>query len=151
MTLFRERDIRGLIRDMLEQTGAFDGAYLSGLPEDRGERAGDGRAVSIEPSETRQACPWDDADGDPIMTCQVALTILARDDDPRARDDLAELLLNIAANALWRSNLGGAAIASRTQIRSWTWLPPQAPERRIKAVLEYQYLVDGLTGLNTAE
>jgi hypothetical protein len=151
VTLFRERDVRCLIRDMLEQTGAFDGAYLSGLPEERGERAGNSRTVSIEPAETRQVDPWDEPDGDPIMTCQVALTILARHEDPQTRDEIAELLLNVAANALWRSTLGGAAIASRTQIRSWNWQPTKAPERRIKAVLEYQYLVDGLTGLNTVE
>ncbi|WP_165221929.1 hypothetical protein [Aquisphaera insulae] len=85
------------------------------------------------------------------MTCQISLTLMARHEDPEIRDDIAELLLNVAANSLWRSNLGGAAIASKTRVRSWAWQPTDAPERRIKAVLEYQYLVDGLTGFNTIE
>ena len=37
MTPYRERDGRALMRDLLEQTGAFDGVYLSTLPEARGQ------------------------------------------------------------------------------------------------------------------
>ena len=64
---------------------------------------------------------------------------------------MAELLLNVAADALGGNTLGGAALPSRTRFLSWTWQPPSAPERRITAVLEFQYLVDGPTGFNTAE
>ncbi len=38
MTPFRERDVRQVVHDLLDQTGAFDGVYLSGLPERRGRR-----------------------------------------------------------------------------------------------------------------
>jgi hypothetical protein len=49
------------------------------------------------------------------------------------------------------STLGDATLSTRTRIRSWTWQKPVAPERRILAVIEYQYLVDGPNGFNTAE
>jgi len=148
---FRERDIRNLIGDLLDQTGAFDRVYLSGLPEDRGEPSGDSRSVAIEPWETTRADPWDDDGGDPLLTCRVHVVFLARHDDPRIRDEMVELLLNVAADALGGNSFGGAAIPARTQLRSWSWQKSKAPERRISAVLEYQYLGDGWTGFNTAE
>ena len=43
MTPFRERDVRQVVHDLLDQTGAFDGVYLSGLPERRGGRTGESR------------------------------------------------------------------------------------------------------------
>ena len=85
------------------------------------------------------------------MTCRLNLVFLARHEDPQVRDETAELLLNVAADALGGNSLGQAALPSRTRIQSWTWQTPAAPERRITAVLQYQYLVDGPTGFNTAE
>jgi hypothetical protein len=151
VTPYRERDIRNQIHDLLEQTGAFDGVYLAGLPEDRGEPSGDRRSVSIEPGETTEADLWDDTTGDLIMTCRVNLTFLARHENPQIRDETAEQLLNIAASALNGQSLAGATLVGQTRIRSWSWERPNAPERRIAAVLEYQYLVSNWAGLNTVE
>lgn len=143
--------MRTLVRDLLEQTGAFDGVYLAGLPEDRGEPSGDACAAAVEPAETRVALPWDDAAGALLLTCRVQLTLLARHEDPQTRDETAERLLAVAANALGGGTLGGAALPPRSGIRCWTWQKPVAPERRITAVLEYQYLVDGPSEFNTDE
>jgi hypothetical protein len=153
VTPFRERDVRNLIRDLLDQTGAFDAAYLSGLPEASGKPAGESRLVAIAPVETSLAAPdtWDDAGGDLLLTCRVGLTLQARHEDPQIRDELAELLLCTAANAINDSTLGGASLPGRTRICSWSWQTPIAPERRILAVLEDQYLADGPTGFNTVE
>jgi hypothetical protein len=151
VTPYRERDIRNEVRDLLEQTGAFDGVYLAGLPEDRGEPSGDFRAVSIEPGETTEADLWDDTTGDLIMTCRVKLTFLARHEDPQVRDEAAEQLLNIASSALNGQSLSNATLTGQTRIRSWSWEKPKAPERRLAAVLECQYLVSGWSGLNTTE
>jgi hypothetical protein len=148
---FRERDIRNLIHDLLDQTGAFDGIYLSGLPEERGAAAADSRSISIDPAETTRSEPSDDSGGDLLMTCHVQLTLLARHEDPQLRDEMAELLLNIATDTLGGISLGGQTLPARTRIVSWTWEKPTAPERRITAVFEYQYLVDGPSGFNTAE
>ena len=151
MLSFRERDIRNLIGDLLDQTGAFDGVYLSGLPEERGENCGDSRAVVIEPDMTTRADPTDDFDGDPLLSCQLKLIFMARDEDPQVRDEAAELLLNVAAVALDGNTLSGMALPSRTKIRSWSWHKPVAPERRITAMLEFQYLGDGWAGFNTSD
>lgn len=151
MTPYRERDIREAIRDLLEETGAFDGVYLGEAPEGHGEPSGHARAVWIEPGETAAAAPWDDAAGDLLMSCRVDLMIAARHGDPWIRDDLAEWLLNVAADALNGRSLGGASLIRSPLIRSWTWHRPKAPERRIAAVLEYQYLIGGWAGANTDE
>lgn len=151
MTPYRERDGRAAARDLLEQTGAFDGVYLTGLPEDRGQASGDRGAVAIEPGDTALETPWDDAAGDLLFTCRLNLILLARHEDPQARDELAERLLYVAASTLGGASLGAANLPGRTVLRSWAWQKPVAPERRIAAVLEYQYLVDGWPGLDTAE
>lgn len=150
-TPYRERDGRALARDLLEQTGAFDGVYLSGLPEDRGLPSGDLRAAVIEPGDTTLDSPWDDAGGDLLFTCRVNLTLLARHEDPQARDEMAERLLHVVASALGGATLGAANLPGRTVVRSWAWQKPVAPERRIAAVLEYQYLVEGWPGFDAAE
>jgi len=147
----RERDVRNAIHDLLEATGAYDGIYRTGLPEDRGERAGQTRVVVVEPDQTNQAEPWDDTSGDLVMTCRLAVTFLARHEDPQIRDETAELLLNVAANALNGRSLAGLTLPSSTRFRSWSWQKPTAPERRIRAVLEYQYLIPGWTGAATTE
>jgi hypothetical protein len=85
------------------------------------------------------------------MTCRVHLTLLARHEDPQLRDEAAELLLNVTADSLGGNSFGGETLPERTRIVSWTWQKPTAPERRITAILEYQYIVDGPTGFNTAE
>jgi hypothetical protein len=151
VTPYRERDIREAIRDALEDTGAFDGVYLRGLPEDRGEPSGDARCVAIEPAETAVAAPWDDTAGDLVMSCRVNLTILARDEDPQVRDEAAEMLLNVVANVLNGQGLAGASLPCMTRIASWAWQKPLAPERRIAAVLECRYIVQGWAGANTDE
>jgi len=151
MASHRERDVRNAIQELLDVSGAFDGVYLSGLPENRGERAGDRRAAAIEPDATVESDLWDDTGGAMVMTATVILTFLARDDDPQLRDEAAELLLNTAAAVLNGRSLADATLPGSTRIRSWAWLKPNAPERRIAAKLEFQYLVEGWSGLDLSE
>ena len=50
MTSFRERDVRQVVHDLLDQTGAYDEVYLSGLPERRGgAQVSRGRSASSPP------------------------------------------------------------------------------------------------------
>ncbi|MDG3005501.1 hypothetical protein [Paludisphaera mucosa] len=151
MPTYRERDVRGAIRETLNATGAFDGVYLAGLPENRGERSGDLRAAAIEPAATNVAGQGDDIDGTLAATACITLILLARDDDPATRDDAAELLLNTAAAALNGRSLARLTLPGSTRIRSWTWLRPAAPERRIEATLEFQYLVEGWSAFDLSE
>lgn len=138
-----ERDVRVAVRDLLDATTAFDGVYLSGLPERRGERGGDLQAAAVEPDETAASCGWDDVSGSSVMTARATITLLARDDDPQTRDEMAERLLETARDALDGRSLAGKTLPEWTRIRSWTWLKPTPPERRIGATLEFRYLVDG--------
>ena len=64
---------------------------------------------------------------------------------------MAERLLYVAPGTLGGASLGTTNLPGRTILRSWAWQKPVASERRIVAVLEYQYLVDGWPGLNTAK
>lgn len=147
----RDRDVRNAIRDALESTNAFDGVYLQGHPEDRGERSGNLRAVAIEPAETAVSDSWDDREGALLMTSRITLTFLSRHEDPLVRDETAEQLLNLAANALNGQSLAGLTLPPRTRFQSWTWHRANAPERRIVAVFEYQYLVEGWSELDISE
>jgi len=141
-----ERDIRGAIRDLLEATSAFDGVYLSGLPEHRGERGGDLRAAAIEPDETQAAGHWDDLSGSLVMTARATITLMARDDDPQTRDEAVEELLQTTFDALDGRSLAGRTLPEWTGVRSWTWRKPTPPERRIEAALEFRYLIGNRGG-----
>jgi len=151
MASHRERDVRNAIHDLLDVSGAFDGVYLSGPPEDRGERSGDRRAAVVEPDSTTATDLWDDVAGGLAMTATASITLIARDDDPQLRDEAAELLLNTAAAVLNGRSLAGATLPGSTRIRSWAWQKPTAPERRIVAKFEFQYLVEGWSGLDLSE
>jgi len=137
-----ERDIRIVIRDLLDATSAFDGVYLSGPPEHRGERGGDLRAAAIEPGETAASSCWDDVSGPLVMTARATIILMARDDDPQTRDEVAEQLLETTIAALDGRSLAGRTLPEWTGIRSWTWRKPTPPERRIEALLEFRYLVE---------
>ena len=147
----RERDVRAAIRDLLDAAGAFDGVYPAGLPEDHGERSGDLRAAAIEPVGTEVDAQGDDVAGALTASATIALTLIARDDDPEARDAAAEHLLYVAADALNGVSLAGATLPASTRIRSWSWRKAVAPERRIEAVLAFQYLVEGWAGFDASE
>lgn len=137
-----ERDVRIAVRDLLDATSAFDGVYLSGLPETRGERGGDLQAAAVEPDETTASCNWDDASGPRIMTARATIVLMARDEDPQTRDEMAERLLETAIAALNGRSLAGKTLPEWTGIQSWAWRKPNPPERRIEAALEFRYLVE---------
>jgi hypothetical protein len=138
----RERDVRNAIADALEATGFFTSVWLSGLPEDYGQAAGSLSAAAIEPAGTTLVTGWDAQTAGGLRydaTCTV--TLLARDDDPARRDESAEQLLDVLANAVNGQSLGGLTVPGRTWVQSWRWQPPAPPERRIAAVVQYGYLV----------
>jgi len=70
---------------------------------------------------------WDDYDDDSVLTCRFHLIFLARHEDRQIRDEMVELLLNVAADALGGNSLGGAGIpANADQIWSFA-IPPPLP------------------------
>ena len=143
MTTHRERDVRGAILELLETTGEFDRVFAGSLPDLSCDQSGQLRSASIEPRATTLAGQGDGIDGALKATTTVTIVLLARDEDPTTRDDAAERLLHTAAAALNGRSLGGMTLPGATRLLSWSWQKAKPPERRIEAILEYQYLIEG--------
>src|SRR6266446_811254 len=93
--------VRNSIQTALTATGAFDGVWIWGLPENYGTGASERAAAAIEPVSSTQDDRWDSEPGGGLLIAsQVRITLLYRHEDPQLRDEGAELLLDIAANAL---------------------------------------------------
>jgi hypothetical protein len=152
---YRDRDVRLAIASILEATHEFDGVYVKSLSEVPSQRAGDARAVSIEPdtmdfSDDWGGGPTDSTDPPPlIVSARLRLTFMTRLDDPSARDDEAERLANVAANALNGQSLAGLTLPAFSRFESLKWLPPEPPERRVSATFVYRYIVDSWTSFDT--
>jgi hypothetical protein len=148
----RERDVRNAIRDAVSRTGHFDGVYLSGLPEDYGFGASSTAVAVIEPDATNHVAGWDSQiEGGLDFRASVKLTLIARDRDGQARDEAAELLLDVAVNAIQGVSLAGFTVPGRTMDVAWRWLRPAAPERRIVVSIAYDYLVEGWNSFDVSE
>jgi hypothetical protein len=145
----RDRDVRNAIQTALVATNAFNAAnggaavWIWGLPEDYGTPASQQAAAAIIPMTSRQEDLWDSAaTGGLVITSRVGIVLLYRDEDPQARDEGAELLLDTTANALNGQNLAGFTLPQTTRVIQWDWQPVTVPERRINCVFSYQYIVD---------
>jgi hypothetical protein len=146
----RDRNIRNAIQTALVATGAFDGVWISGLPENYGTGSSQIAAAAIEPLYSREDDRWDSqTTGGIIIASRLMITLLYRHDDPQVRDETVEMLLNTAAAALNGQSLTGLTICEFTKFTSWTWENPTPPERRIKATFEYSYIVEGWANLDT--
>jgi len=140
----RDRDVRNAMHDALAATGAFDGVWIWGLPEDYGSGASQLAAAAIEPESSTQDDHWDSAPGGGlIVTSRVKLTFLQRHEDPQLRDEAAERLFDSAANALNGQSFAGLTLSQLSRFLSWRWEKPLAPERRITSTFTYSYIVDG--------
>ena len=140
----RDRDIRNAIQAALIGTDAFNGVHVWGLPEDYGSGSSEQAAVWIVPQSSRQEDLWDSAPaGGLVITTRIGLLLAYRHDNPQARDEGAELLLDTAANALNGNGLGGLIFTQTARIISWDWQPPASAERRIQAIFSCQYIVEG--------
>jgi hypothetical protein len=140
----RDRDVRNAIQTALVATGAFDGVYVWGLPEDYGSGASNAALAVIEPESSTQDDRWDAApEGGLIATSRVTITLIFRAEDPQVRDEAAELLVDTAADALNGQSLAGLTLPQLTRFVSWRWEKPAPPERRIASIFSYQYIVEG--------
>ena len=138
----RERDVRNAIHNVLLATNAFTGVYITGLPEDAGAAASDLLAAAIEPAGSQLNTGWDaQTDGGLCYASTVTVTLLARNDDAQLRDEQAEQLLDVLANAVNGTSLAGITLPGKTYVSAWRWQPPAPPERRIAATVSFSYLV----------
>jgi hypothetical protein len=146
----RDRDVRRDIQARLQATGYFDGVWLSGPPEDYGQSTSQLSAVTIEPGSWRQQDLWDnEPDGGLLITATARLTFYLRMEDPQLRDDAAELLVLIAANALNGQSLANLTLPAMTKFGTADFQDPAPPERKIKAPISYQYIVEGWANFDT--
>lgn len=149
----RERDIRIALGDALVQTGAFSQVRLSGLPEEYGEGASDLTAAAIQPDSTRLLTGWDaPPGGGRTFSCQLLVTVLARNSDPQLCDELAEQLVEFVRNAVDGQPLvPGFNEPGQTMVTGWQWLPRKAPERRIAITVSFRYIQDGWNSADTSQ
>jgi hypothetical protein len=147
----RDRDVRNAIQSALVATGAFDGVFVWGLPEDYGSGASNAVLAIIEPESSTQEDRWDAAPGSGVLiTSRVTITLIYRAEDPQLRDEAAELLFDTAANALNGQCLAGLTLPQLTRFVSWRWEKPGPPERRIASIFSYQYIVEGWDSYDTS-
>lgn len=151
--MHREKDIRNAIRQRLIDTNEYDGVFLGAMPDYQGEAASLGAAVFIEPGDTSENSLSDDAPAGMIeYACRIKFTFVARDQTPEIRDALCENLFATASNALNGQVLVEALIVpTKTRFTNWRWIDPTAPERRIAATFQADYLIDGWDELDTEE
>ena len=122
------------------------------LGQARGLRLGASLAVIavIEPQDSTQDDRWDGSTSTGlVVTSRVNITLYARAEDPQIRDEGAELLLDITANALNGQSLAGLTLPDLTRVNSWRWSQPMPPERMIAVSFSYQYIVEGWEGYDT--
>lgn len=164
----RERDIRSAVKDAIIRTGQVpaESVYLANADE-VASKDSDPLVVTIDPHATtlmasgpmstsvsaKAAVGWD-APGDTTLVpyqTQVTITVIARDQDPETRDNLAELTLAYIQDAIDGQVLvDGFTAPMDTIIGNWTWSKPVPPERRVAAIARVAYLVPGWDGFDTS-
>ena len=140
----RPRDIRNDIKARLMATGRFDDVRTAGLPEEQGFSTALKTAAVLPPANGAMKTLADG--GDEILTGTdepLLVTLLARDNDPNVRDNLAEDLLQYLKNAVNGQSLAGMTVPDKTFVRTWQYQKPKDKERRIAATVTYQYLLTG--------
>lgn len=142
--LFRGADILDAIADMLEATREFDSVYRHGVGEVGRDAASHGtRSVFIESMNENESDLWDDPSGpSEVVSGQVGITIVVRDQDPRDRDRMADRLKNVARNALNGRSICNLTLPDFTRFSTFQTQRAQPPSRMIRGTLVYKYLVD---------
>jgi hypothetical protein len=147
----RDRDIRNAVKVALTNTNLFDDVSLTATPDINTEGASASCCGLIEPDGGELVPNWDSATvGGVIITGRLVITLSVRHQDPELRDEQAELLLNTACNSLNGQSLGGLIFPQKTRILSWSWLAATHPERKIKCLFGYEYLVAAWNGLDVS-
>ena len=147
---YRDRKILAIIAELLHETGRFDHVATTGPPEDVGQSAEFSAMVTLEIISFEAHIPWTDYTTFPLLrTVRYALTIYARDPDPDARDNLADLLFAVASNALNGVSYGGETIDGLCLLGQGTYQPATGVERRLKVTGQFAYEIPDLTAYNT--
>lgn len=149
---YRDRQYLAAIAGLLTDTGMFDDVVTSGLPEQFGQAAGSASLCALEldgfVEEKFADEPVDEFSYS--RTVQYSLWILVRDGDPDTRDDLADQLAQVAANALVGQSYLGTCYFTYSKLGSGKYEPAKAPERRLRLRGEFCYGIDGRDARNAS-
>jgi hypothetical protein len=140
----RDRGILKLIAGLLTATEEFHDVTTGGLPEQVGSSAENLKLASLELAAFEEVARWDD--GDIERTVQFWLWILVRDPDPDTRDDEADRLQAVAANAIVGQSVGGATFIGKTKLGRGVYEPARGVERRLKVMGQFAYEVPAWDG-----
>jgi hypothetical protein len=139
----RDKDVRLAMKTLVEATGEVDEVSLKGLPTEWGSRAGQYKFVVIQPDTMVQQDLWDGRDCTGLLVTSTCLiTVLARDEDPQVRDELAERLVSIIINQIQGKQLALLSNPDHTRFVRARFLPPKPPERRVVMTMTYDYILD---------
>lgn len=129
---FRDRHMLKLIAAALVATGEFDDVRTSGPPEERGTPSEESRLATLELKGWREEDQSNDyAAVIQDRTITFTLVIAVRHEDPDLRDDEADRLCQVCANAINGRSFGGVNIPDHTRLLSGVYHPAQSPERRL--------------------
>lgn len=153
MVALRERDIRNAIEDLLKATNEFDDVHCSDPDEDYGVAADATKVAIISPSDTRETSFGDTQIAGAInFVANITITIVGRDPDPKTRDELTERLFNVASDEMNGNDFGLAdMMPAMTRFTGWRWLRAVPPERRIRAMFQASYSLDGWDSMDITE
>ncbi|WP_206107773.1 hypothetical protein [Paludisphaera rhizosphaerae] len=131
------------IRDALDATGAFDAVWQAGDSDDRGE-PGRLAAIAVErgPVVSEALCDTG-PDSLVIHTARHSLRIVVRRDDPLERDDEADRLQAVAANALNGRKWFANDWPDWARVLEWKRLPAVDAERQVLATFQSRWHEEG--------
>lgn len=148
----RDRDVRNAIKVLLDETKQFDVVSLKGLPSEYGTAAGALKLAIVQPDTIAQSDRWDATDQIGLhVDSTITITILARNEDPQERDELAENLMLIAIDEIQGKSLAGMTAPDLTRFVRAKFVTPKVPERKIVCTFMYSYIVDNWSGYEPDE
>jgi hypothetical protein len=152
MDAYRDRTLlTKFVVPALEATREFDVVALRHSSEIHSKsEAFDRAAAFLEIDGFEEKDVRDDYGDTPSdRTVEFTLVIAVRREDIDERDDEADRLCAVAANAINDLAMGGANYPALTRVRGGKWQPPQTPERRVSLRGRLVYEVTGWGEHNT--
>jgi hypothetical protein len=150
MDPYRDRDILKAIAGLIRNTNQFDDVFTWGMPEFQGSSASEVKVACVEITNFEEHTQADDFAAIPQdRTIYFDITVLVRMNDPDLRDDEADRLVNVCANALTGQSILGQTVLDWTRIARGRWLKATAPERRVVCSSQCTYTVFDYTSAST--
>lgn len=150
VALLRDRPILKLIKAALDATGEFHEVTTAGEPEFAGVSSESYKLASLELGKWKEEfLGWDTNAVAQLRTVQFTLTVHVRDPDPVARDNEADRLYAVAANAVNGNSFGDTTFTDFTYLHGGRQLPVRGAERRTEITGQFAYEISNWNTRNT--